>query len=220
MAVINRYTQMPAPLVFTPRTMEDLAKVPMAKANRDVATHKAATMIDTTYDVFDEQKSYVEDELAPLKSKIDSITESIANNDVAGQLNEVMNAYKMYQDKLGEGSTIFNMERAKRQSEEYRKQMANRWDVLAPGKAEALIANSYKDYINKWRSGDRGAAFEGNLGVKDSRPQDAHPLLPRQCAGTAAQGGFRNHSVNGHSTRCGLSSQDAQQRQTPQADSP
>jgi hypothetical protein len=81
MAVINRYTQMPAPLVFTPRTMEDLAKVPMAKANRDVATHKAATMIDTTYDVFDEQKSYVEDELAPLKSKIDSITESIANND-------------------------------------------------------------------------------------------------------------------------------------------
>ena len=169
MGTVNRYSRTPAPMQYDVKSVDDYAKVGLAKANRDIADYKLASMINTDYDVMNQQRDYVEEQLAPLKSDLDSMTEAIINNDSQGRINQLRDLVKQRNALLGEDSEIWAMMRAKQQQDDYNAKMQATRQNMAPGMAEALMRRAQSNYMKNWAEGNRRAEYEGNLGVNDSK---------------------------------------------------
>jgi len=172
MGVINRYSRTPAPLQYSVRSVDDYAKVGLAKASSDIAAYKAVNMINTDYDVMNKQQEYVDDQLKPLKDNINELTTAIINNDAGNRASQLHDLVKQRNSLLGQDSDIFAMQMAKIQQDDYNRKMQANRNNMTPGMAEALMQKAQSNYMDNWNSGNRKAEYEGNLGVNDSKFQD------------------------------------------------
>ena len=169
MTVINRYSQIPAPLQVVVPTMEEIAQNGLAKAQADVSSYATANAFDTAYSIMSEQEDYAKGITADFEKNLEGVTEDILNNRASNNTARLYDLSKKYNEVYGENSELHKMQLAKTQRDLYNKQLQSRIDIIGADKVSGLSKQAQDAYMNKWQSGDRGAAYEGNLGVKDSQ---------------------------------------------------
>ena len=100
MPEINRYTQMPAPLVVNPISFEEFSRVPMAQAVEKGAGLAALGRINTDYDVDEADLGKVTEMITGIDQVKDGIVNKIANSNIDLQTVGEVLALKKQRDEL------------------------------------------------------------------------------------------------------------------------
>ena len=100
MPEINRYTQMPAPLVVNPISFEEFSRVPMAQAVEKGAGLAALSRISTDYDVDEADLGQITKMVSGLDQVKDGIVDKIANSNIDSQTVGEVLALKKQRDEL------------------------------------------------------------------------------------------------------------------------
>lgn len=166
---VNRYTQMPAPLMINPLSFEELSRVPLAKAQASAEGVAALGKIKTDYNVDDKDLDKISTLVKGIDEHKDKVVESISTTGVTSQtVNEVLNL-KKNRDQVYKG-VINQAEENKKRIDLWKNQVD---EMVMNQRVPAWYANLIKSnvYDKGWKgSFDEGSdvpkTFQGNFGEK------------------------------------------------------
>lgn len=163
MPEINRYTQMPAPLVLNPISFEELSRVPLAKAQAQAEGYGAISRIATDYNVDERDLGYVSNLVQGINEEKDKLVSTITSSGVNSQtVNDVLKL-KSLRDNLY-NTKIAQAEENKKRIEIWKQQVDQLYAKDSPEYADFMKQKELSGWKGTFADGDMPKTFTGSYG--------------------------------------------------------
>lgn len=165
MPEVNRYTQMPQPLMLNPLSFEELSRVPLAKAQANAEGAAALNRIQTDYNVDERDLGQVTQWIDEIDQQKTNIVDNMFNQGVTTQVvNDVLklkrNRDNLYKTKINQA------EENKRRIEAWRQTVDQMYAKDSPEYAELVKQKEMQNWKGTFAYGDTPQTFVGSYGPK------------------------------------------------------